>query len=140
MPERQGHQITKAKYLLAASLVILLFEFSPISNFLLRSVDGSFSPSPYSSLSLANQVEMDLGVRVGKPIALRLTNHTLRSRTYIWTSSQDGKLISQGTKKLGDGQEALFSVSSKGSRAGRLRISLMHTNIFVTVVLRKSGR
>ncbi len=126
-------------YVIFFVIAVMLFAFGPISRVLLGWVDGSFSPAPYSSLSLVNQAEFDVGVVEGRPVPVLLSNHTGHLQTYSWTATQDGAMISEGEKTLSDGQAVTALISSHGARQGRLRIALNGTDIFVTVSILKSG-
>ncbi|HEV3187375.1 MAG TPA: hypothetical protein VGZ04_04925 [Acidimicrobiales bacterium] len=112
---------------------IILFGFTPISRVLLRTVDGSFAPSKYSSLALRTPSDAVNGLFAGQPVLVRLTNHTGHLKTYHWNASQNGALISLGEQTLGNGRATTISVPSRGAISGRLRIAISGTNIFVTV-------
>jgi hypothetical protein len=105
---------------------------------LVRSVDGSFAPTPYSSLALGNPADAAVGVVIGQPIRVELTNRTGHFETYHWSAQQGGALISLGEEALGSGRSVAISVPSRGAVAGSLRIALNGTNVFVTVPLLKS--
>ena len=114
-------------------LVVLTFAFTPVSDLLLRLVNGSFSPAPYSSLSLTELKQAEVGVARGKPISLLIENHTGRVNTYQWDVTQNGALIHHGVRTLRDGQSSPLLVTTTGARVGKLRIDLHGTDIFVTV-------
>lgn len=118
-------------------IVVLLFCFTPISKVLLRSANGSFAPTPFSSLALKDASRVTTGFVVGTSIPLRLTNKTGHITTYHWIARENGALISLGEETLGNGKIATFSVPSRGTVAGVLNISLSDTNVFVTVPLTK---
>jgi hypothetical protein len=124
--------------LLALIIVILLFGFTPISRVLLRSADGSFAPNPYSSLALGTPSRAAVGFVAGKPVPVQLTNRTGHTETYQWSATQNGTLISLGEDTLDNGRASTVLVPSRGAIAGKLRIALTGTNIFVTVPIRSS--
>jgi hypothetical protein len=140
MPGKWDHGKRKGAFALIFLVLILLFGFSPISGALLHRVHGSFAPSPYSSLSLANQSELNRGVAAGEPVLVLLTNHSHRTNRYVWRATQQGRVISQGAKVLKDGEAEVLQVPSRGATRGRLRISLNGSDIFVTITIRKSGK
>ena len=119
-------------------ILALLLAFAPISRVLLRSVNGSFAPIPYSSLALKVPSDVSVGITAGKPVPVRLTNQTGRQKTYHWSATQNGALISLGEETVGNGRRATISVPSRGAVKGRLRIALSGTNVFITVPLLKS--
>jgi len=127
-----------SRLLIALVVAVLLFGFTPVSRALLRSVNGSFAPSRYSSLALRNPPDAVAGIFAGQPVLVQLTNRTGHSRTYHWSATQHGALISLGVETLGEGRATTISVPSRGAVSGRLRISLSGTNIFVTVPILKS--
>ncbi len=122
--------------LLALLIVILLFGFTPISRVLLRSVDGSFAPNPYSSLALGTPSRAAVGFLAGEPVPVQLTNRTGHTQTYHWSATQNGALISLGEDTLDSGRASTVFVPSRGAVAGKLRIALTGTDIFVTVPIR----
>ena len=122
--------------LLALLIVILLFGFTPISRVLLRSVDGSFAPNPYSSLALGTPSRAAVGFLAGEPVPVQLTNRTGHTQTYHWSATQNGALISLGEDTLANGRASTVLVPSRGAVAGKLRIALTGTDIFVTVPIR----
>ena len=67
-------------YLPLAVLALVLVQ--PISHVLLRSVHGSFAPSPYSSLALRTPANASVGFLVGNSVAVELANHTGHVKTY----------------------------------------------------------
>ena len=137
MPGKTVHGRAKATSVLLIVMTAIVFGFSPISRGLLRMVNGSFAPSPYSSLSLATFEARNIGVSAGHPVAVLLSNHTGHMRTYYWTATQDGALISKGERRLGNDQARRLIISSQGTKVGRLRIGLDGTSIFITVTIRK---
>ena len=137
MPGKDGRG--KRRSAVFVVVVALMFGFSPISHNLLRSVNGSFAPSRYSSLSLSNPSSVVVGVLASEPVSVLLTNHTGQIKKYHWFATQNGALISLGEKTLGDGQSTTILISSQREKAGRLRIALQGTNIFVTVPVLSSG-
>jgi hypothetical protein len=124
--------------LLALLVVILLFGFTPISRVLLRSVDGSFAPNPYSSLALITPSRAAVGFLSGESVPVQFTNETGHTKTYHWSATQNGTLISLGEDTLGNGRASTVLVPSRGAVAGQLRIAVAGTNIFVTVPIRSS--
>jgi hypothetical protein len=121
------------RILLTVVIVILLIGFTPISTRLLHYVNGSFAPSPYSSLAFSNPYVESTGVATGFTIAIKLANHMGRATTYHWTATQGNKMISRGGQTLNNDTSAVLYVSTKGAAAGRLRIALTNTKIFITV-------
>jgi hypothetical protein len=126
------------RLLLSLLVLVLVFGFTPISKGLLRAVDGSFAPSSYSSLALRNPAEAITGISPGTLIRVNLANHTGRTKTYHWSASQVGSLISLGAETLQNGKSATILVPSRGAVTGSLQISLTGTNVFVTVPVLKS--
>ena len=118
--------------------VVALFAFTPISRALLFSVDGSLAPSPFSSLALKAPSDAVAGVQVGNLVPVRLTNHTGSARTYHWSASQRGVVVSLGETTLLNGRGATIDVPTNYAASGILRIALTGTDIFVTVPLSKS--
>jgi hypothetical protein len=125
------------RLLLALIVVLLLFAFTPISSALLRLVHGSFAPAPYSSLALRSPSVASVGVRAGKPIRVQLTNETGHTKTYYWNATQRGALISLGVQTVQSGRTTTFLVPSQGSAAGKMKIALKGTSIFITVPILK---
>jgi hypothetical protein len=101
-------------------------------------VNGSFAETPFSSLALKLPSDAAVGVRKGKSIPVRLTNHTGHSKTYHWSATQSGALIGIGETTLGNGKATTILVPSRGAVAGKLQIALTGTDIFITVPIRKS--
>lgn len=124
-----------SKLLLLLTVVVLLFGFVPISRVFLRSVDGSFSPVPYSSLALKARPGAAMGIPVGRRVAVQLTNKTGHEKTYQWSARQGGTLISLGEDTVDSGRTSVILVPSKGAVVGRLRIALRGSRVFVTVPL-----
>lgn len=122
---------------LAALLLILLFAFTPVSRQLLRVVNGSFAPAPYSSLALKDPSEVSSGVKVGRSVAVKLANRTGHLETYHWSARQGGALISLGEETVGNGRSVTISVPTRGAVAGSLRIALNGSSVFVTTPLLK---
>jgi hypothetical protein len=114
-------------------VVVLLFAFTPIARVLLRTVDGSFSPSRYSSLALKTPGDAAIGVHVGTAIPVTITNHMGRTETYHWRATQGSSLISLGEETVNNGSASTIVVPSRGAVSGTLRITLLGTNIFLTV-------
>lgn len=119
--------------MISVGVLVLAFGFTPISHALLRSVNGSFAPSRYSSLALETPSDAVAGYLAGAPVAVELTNHSGRVKTYRWSATQNGALISLGEEKLDNGRVTTINVPTKGAVSGKLRITLSGTNIFVTV-------
>ncbi len=124
--------------LLVLLVIVLLFAFTPTSRVLLRSVNGSFSPTPYSSLALGTPSDAAVGFLTGEPVPVKLTNRTGHIEAYHWRATQDGALISLGEDTVGNGRASTILVPSRGALTGKLQIALTGTNIFVTVPIRKS--
>jgi len=127
-----------SRLLISLVVALLLFGFTPISGALLRAVDGSFAPSRFSSLALRNPSDAIAGIFAGQPVKIQLTNRTGHFKTYHWSATQNGALISLGEETLSNGRATTIVVPSRGTVAGRLRIALNGTNIFVTVPILKS--
>jgi hypothetical protein len=123
--------------LIAVGVIALVFGFTPISHALLRSVDGSFAPSRYSSLALQTPSDAVAGYLAGSPVAVELTNHTGSVKTYRWIATQNGALVSVGEKTVASGRVTTINVPTPGAVTGKLRIALSGTNIFVTVPVAK---
>ena len=137
MPGKDGRG--KRRFVVFVVVVALMFGFSPISHGLLRYVNGSFAPSRYSSLSLSNPSSVVVGVLARGPVPVLLTNHTGQIKKYHWFVTQKDALLSQGEKTLGNGQTTTILISLQRAKAGRLRIALQGTHIFVTVPVLSSG-
>ncbi|MHB8379022.1 MAG: hypothetical protein ACYDB2_03760 [Acidimicrobiales bacterium] len=101
-------------------------------------MDGSFTPSPYTSMALSTPSQGSSGVAAGKPVSVQLTNRTGHARTYHWSATQKGALVSLGEETLGSGRSTTVFVPSLGAATGVLRIGITGTNIFVTVPILKS--
>jgi hypothetical protein len=114
-------------------VLTLLLLFTPISSALLRAVDGSFSPTRYSSLALMNPSDADSGILSGDLVQVELTNHTGRLETYHWSATEKRGLISLGEETLENGRSVTISVPSRGAITGNLSIGLTGTHVFVTV-------
>ncbi|MGC2169610.1 MAG: hypothetical protein WA580_10955 [Acidimicrobiales bacterium] len=126
------------RLLVIVVIAVLLFGFTGISDVLLRAVNGSFSPSAYSSLALNSPSEATRGVKVGSVVRVTLVNHTQQEKTYRWGATQDGSLISLGTETLQRGESTVIRVPTRGALAGPLKIALTGSNVFVTVPVRGS--
>jgi hypothetical protein len=118
---------------LAIIAVVILFAFSPISRALLASADGSFAPTPFSSLSLRSPSDPNAGFEVGDLVPIRLTNRTGTTKTYHWSATQHGVVISLGEKTIPNGSGANVDVPTSFGKPGLLRISVSGSDIFVTV-------
>ena len=121
--------------MIAAGVVVLAFGFTPIANALLKSVNGSFAPSRYSSLALKTPSDAVAGYLAGDPVAVELTNHSGRAKTYRWSATQNGALVSLGEETIDSGRGITINVPTQGAVTGKLRIALSGTTIFVTVPL-----
>lgn len=119
--------------LIAVTILVLLFAFMPISRVLLWFADGSFAPTPYTSLALKTPSLAVVGFKAGKPVPVQLTNETGHTKTYHWSATQGGTLVSLGEKTVRGGQETTILVPSEGAVDGKMRISLDGTKVFVTV-------
>lgn len=124
-----------SRLLLTLVVLLLLFGFTPISRVLLRSVDGSFAPTPYSSLAVGAPSSGAVNFLAGERVPVELTNRTGQIKTYHWSATQNGALIGLGEETLDSGRTTTISVPSRGAVTGKLRIALTGTNIFVTVPL-----
>jgi len=100
---------------------------------MLRVVDGSFATAHYSSLALQDPADSAAGILTGQPVRVQLTNHTGRTKTYYWSATQRGNLISLGEETLGNGKTVTFSVPYRGAVTGTLSVALTGTTVFVTV-------
>jgi hypothetical protein len=101
-------------------------------------VNGSFAPTPYSSLALGSPSDGSSGVVAGEPVIVKLTNRTGHAKTYHWSATQKGALISLGEETLGNGRTTTILIPSRGAVTGVLRIGITGTNIFITVPILKS--
>lgn len=126
-----------SKLLLSLLVLALLFGFTPVSRALLRSVNGSFAPTSYSSLSFRTPSDAEADYPAGQSVPLQLTNRTGHVKTYHWTATQDGALISLGVKTLDNDRSTTILVPSRGAVTGRLHIALTGTGIFVTAPILK---
>jgi hypothetical protein len=122
---------------LSILVVVVLLAFTPISRALLAASDGSFSPSPYSSLAVRTSTNVPAGYQVGDLVPVRITNRTGSTKTYHWNASQHGVVVSLGETTLVNGQWANINVPTAFAAAGRLRIAISGTGIFVTVPMVK---
>jgi hypothetical protein len=127
-----------SRILLPLVIVVLVLAFTPISRVLLWTVDGSFAPSPYSSLALSSPSDGSSGVVTGERVSVQLTNRTGHAKTYHWSATQKGALISLGEETLGNGRTTRILVPSRGAVTGVLRIGITGTNIFISVPILKS--
>jgi hypothetical protein len=127
------------KLRLSIIAVVVLFAFTPISKALLSAVDGSFAPSPYSSLSLRNPSDPATGYKVGDLVPVRVTNHTGSTKTYHWSATESGVVISTGERTLRNGTGATINVPTNFGKRGDLRIALAGTDIYVTLPLKRAG-
>jgi hypothetical protein len=118
--------------------VILLFAFTPISSALLASSDASFAPVPYTSLAVRTPAIVPQGFELGDLIPVRLTNQTGDKRTYHWSASERGVVVSLGEITLDNGRAADINVPTNFASAGRLRISITGTDVFLTVPIVKT--
>jgi hypothetical protein len=127
-----------SKILVILIIAFILFGFTPISRALLRTTDGSFAMTPYSSLALKTPSNGVKAIRSGEAVPVQLTNHTGHEKTYHWNATQGGSLISLGETTLRNGEATTILVPSRGAAAGRMQISLTNTHIFVTIPILKS--
>ena len=128
-----------SKLRLSIVAIVLLFAFTPISRALLSSVDGSFSPSPFTSLALRTPSNPGSHFEVGDLIGVRLTNRTGSTKTYHWSATQQGVVISLGETTVRNGHGANVNVPTGFGRAGIVRIALNGTDIFVTISLQPAA-
>lgn len=125
------------RLLLALVVLTLLFAFTPISRALLRLVDGSFAPTPYTSLALRTPAIAAVGVRAGAPVVVQLTNQTGHANTYHWSATQGRSLISLGEQTVKNGRTTTFLVPTRGATAGKMEIALQGTKVYVTIPILK---
>jgi hypothetical protein len=137
MPRIFGSGSSKFRWSLI--VLIVLFAFTPISRALLLSVDGSFDPSPFTSLALGNPAN-PAGFEVGDLVSVRLTNHTRMTKTYHWSATQHGVVISLGENTLQNGRGTTINVPTNFGKPGTLRIAVSGTDVFVTVHLAGLGQ
>ena len=121
------------RLLLLLVVLVLVFGFTPISHGLLRFVHGSFAPSPYSSLALKTPSNVAVGIPAGELVPVQLANHTGHIKTYHWSATERGALISLGEATVDNGRAITIFVPSRGAVTGKLQIALTGTKIFVTV-------
>lgn len=140
MPGNEGRGNNRTSFVVIVVVIAFLFGFSPISRVLLRVVHGSFAPPPFSSLSLVAPTDLNKDVVIGHSIGVLLANHTGQTENYHWIATQNGVQVHQGEERVGDGHATKILISSRGARAGRLRIALKGTKVFVTVTIRKPGQ
>jgi hypothetical protein len=119
-------------------ILALVLGFTPISKVLLKTVNGSFAPARYSSLALEVPSDAISGIRTGVPFHIQLTNRTGHDKTYLWSATEGGILVSLGQESLTNGQSASISVPTRDAVTGRLRVALTGTDIFLTVPIFKS--
>jgi len=119
----------------ALVIVAVMFGFSPIATRLLHLVGGSFKPTHYSSLGFVSPSAVAAGVDVGTEIRVKLTNHSGSATTYKLLATENGTLISQGSRAVANGLSETLYVSTQGATHGTLKIALEHTKIFITVRL-----
>jgi hypothetical protein len=134
MPKMVGFR--PERLLLITLVLIVAFGFTPISRSLLKSVDGSFEPSAYSSLALSSPSDAT-GILAGESVRVQLVNHSGHVKTYRWAATQKGSLLSLGAETLDNGRTKTFSVPSRGAESGTLKIALVGSNIYVTVPVLK---
>jgi hypothetical protein len=126
--------------LLTAVVIALVIGFIPISKRLLHLVNGSFAPTPYSSLALVNPSVVAPGVTVGSSIRVDLTNHTGHTVSYIWVARQKSKQISTGSRTLTNGKSATLYVQTWRAKTGKLTIGIDNSHVFLTVPLIGTNR
>ena len=139
MGERNGRGTSRSALVASTIVLVLLGGFSPISRFLLREVHGSFDPTPYTSLALAKPEAVSNGVVAGRPVEVRLSNRTGASKIYSWTAVERNVVISHGRKYVGVGRSATLLIPTRHARAGKLRIGIDYTDVFVTVLILAAG-
>jgi len=125
--------------LLTLVVVALLIGFTPVSARLLRYVNGSFAPTPYSSLALSTPSAGTTGIATGSTIPIELTNHTGLATTYYWTATQGDVEISRGDLTLRNDNSTTIYVATEGAVVGTLRVALNDTKIFLTVPIISPG-
>ena len=135
MPRIDGRG--SGRLLMCLAVIVLVFAFTPISRVLLRSVNGSFAPTGYSSLSLKTPSDGAEGVLVGEAVRVKLTNDSGRVRKYHWSALQKGGVISLGEETLSNGRATTISVPTQGAVTGTLRIVLNGTSVFLTLPILK---
>ena len=113
----------------------MVLAFGPLSRTALRTVHGSFLPVAYSALSLDDPQQANVGVVAGQPVVVRLTNHNNHIYIYEWQCTDDGVTLSRGGRILADGQTALIQVPTLGARPGRLQVSIVGTDVYVTATV-----
>jgi len=123
---------------LGVIVLVVVFGFTPISQLLLSTVNGSFSPTPYTSLALRPSSSATTGIVAGQPVAVRLVDRTGHPTTYHWNATENGRLVSLGDEALGSGRAITFLIPTRGATKGTLRIALAGTHVFVTVPILKS--
>jgi hypothetical protein len=136
MPRNNG-KIARRLFL-SLALAIALLAFTPISHALLRAVNGSFAPTPYTSLALRAPSDAVVGVKQGVPVHVELTNRSGQTRTYRWLATEAGALIGTGLDTLPDGRSETIAIPTRHTSTGRLRVGLDGTNIYVAVPILKS--
>jgi hypothetical protein len=127
-----------SKFRLTIIVLIVLFFFTPISRALLSSADGSFAPSPYSSLALRTPSNPATSFEVGDLVPVRLSNRSGSDKTYHWRATQNGVVISLGEKTVLNGRGADINVPTSLGTSGILRIALTGTDVYVTLRLHRS--
>lgn len=136
MPRFNGR--VARRLLLSLAVAAVLFGFTPISHALLRAVNGSFAPTPYTSLALRSPSQAESGVKQGVPVRVELTNRSGRTRIYEWRATQAGALIDVGLEKLANGRSETILVPTNHAASGNLRVSLAGTDVYVAVPILKS--
>ncbi len=116
-----------SKLLLSLLVLALLFGFTPISRGLLRSVNGSFAPTSYSSLSFRTPSDAEADFPAGKPVPLQLTNRTGHVKTYHWSATQEARLSASAKKPWTMDRSTTILVPSRGAVTGKLQIALTGT-------------
>jgi|ERR1700722_4679065 hypothetical protein len=119
-------------------VAVLALAFTPISKVLLSAVNGSFSPTHYSSLAFVNPSQIDEGIRAGRALEVDVVNHSGGRKTYHIEASERGSLIGLGQTTLNNGQSATVSIATLGTTRGTLRIRIVGTGIFLTAPIVKS--
>jgi hypothetical protein len=138
MPRIVGSGSSKLR--LCAIALVVLFFFTPISKAFLNSVGGSFAPSPFTSLAVRTPSDPSSSFEVGDLVPLRLTNRTGSTKTYQWSATQRGVVISLGEKTVLNGHGVNVNVPTSLAKTGTLRVAIANSRIFVTVFLQRSAQ
>ena len=74
---------------------------------------------------------------VGDLVPVRVSNRTGSTKTYRWSASQHGVVVSLGEVTLENDHGANINVSTALAHPGALKVALSGSDIFVTVPLVK---